>query len=139
MGAGFAYMTLRLGGIEFSTGVHATNNILIVLFIEPLTLKTAAAPTDLTTGRIIEDICLIAGYILITEAVRPDRPPCAAGPAWPKLPRCPANRSSGGERLAPELSRPPPFQYPSLRTPFSRLAAPQTVSLAPAEAWGEVR
>ena len=26
MGAGFAYMTLRLGGIEFSTGVHATNN-----------------------------------------------------------------------------------------------------------------
>ncbi len=69
MGAGFAYMTLRLGGIEFSTGVHATNNILIVLFIEPLTLKTAAAPTDLTTGSLIEDAFLIAGYVLITEAV----------------------------------------------------------------------
>ena len=58
LGAGFAYMTLRLGGIEFSTGVHATNNILIVLFIEPLTLKTAAAPTDLTTGSIVEDVML---------------------------------------------------------------------------------
>ena len=34
MGAGFAYMTLRLGGIEFSTGVHAANNLLIVLFIQ---------------------------------------------------------------------------------------------------------
>ncbi|HEV2365267.1 MAG TPA: CPBP family intramembrane glutamic endopeptidase [Caulobacteraceae bacterium] len=69
MGAGFAYMTLRLGGIEFSTGVHAANNILIVLLIEPLTLKTAAAPTDLTPGSLIEDVILVAGYVLITEAV----------------------------------------------------------------------
>ena len=31
-------MALRLGGIEFSTGAHAANNLLIVLFIEPLSL-----------------------------------------------------------------------------------------------------
>jgi len=41
MGAGFVYMTLRLGGIEFSTGAHAANNILIVLFIQPLTATPA--------------------------------------------------------------------------------------------------
>ena len=39
-GLGLAYMALRLGGIEFSTGAHAANNLLIVLFIEPLTLAT---------------------------------------------------------------------------------------------------
>ena len=69
MGAGFAYMTLRLGGVEFSTGAHAANNILIVLFIEPLTLKNVAAPTQLTTGSIAEDLILIVGYLVITEAV----------------------------------------------------------------------
>ncbi len=69
MGAGFAYMTLRLGGVEFSTGAHAANNILIVLFAEPLTLKTIAEPSKLTVGSVVEDVVLIAGYILITEAV----------------------------------------------------------------------
>ncbi|HEY5072644.1 MAG TPA: type II CAAX endopeptidase family protein [Caulobacteraceae bacterium] len=69
MGAGFAYMTLRLGGVECSIGAHAANNILIVLFVEPLTLKNVAAPSKLTTGSLAEDLMLIAGYIIITEAV----------------------------------------------------------------------
>ena len=69
MGAGFAYMTLRLGGIEFSTGAHAANNILIVLFIEPLTLKTAAAAADMSMASLLEDVALVIGYIVITEAV----------------------------------------------------------------------
>jgi membrane protease YdiL (CAAX protease family) len=69
MGAGFAYMTLRLGGIEFSTGAHAANNILIVLFIEPLTLKTAAAAGDLSLASVLEDVALVVGYIVITEAM----------------------------------------------------------------------
>src|SRR5271165_1086459 len=69
MGAGFAYMTLRLGGVEFSTGAHAANNILIVLFAEPLTLKTLAEPSKLTLGSFAEDAALIVGYIVITEAV----------------------------------------------------------------------
>jgi hypothetical protein len=62
-------MTLRLGGVEFSTGAHAANNILIVLFAEPLTLKTLAQPSKLTIGSAAEDLALIAGYIIITEAV----------------------------------------------------------------------
>ncbi|HEY5105875.1 MAG TPA: type II CAAX endopeptidase family protein [Caulobacteraceae bacterium] len=69
MGGGFAYMTLRLGGIEFSTGAHAANNILIVLFIEPLTLKTVASAGDLSMASLLEDVALVLGYILITEAV----------------------------------------------------------------------
>ena len=69
MGAGFAYMTLRLGGIEFSTGAHAANNILIVLLIEPLTLSPTADVTSLSSGALLEDVLLVAGYVAITEAV----------------------------------------------------------------------
>jgi uncharacterized protein len=69
MGVGFAYMTLRLGGIEFSTGAHAANNILIVLFIEPLTFQPPAASSDLSGGALLEDVVLVVGYVLITEAV----------------------------------------------------------------------
>ena len=68
MGAGFAYMTLRLGGVEFSTGAHAANNILIVLFVEPLAFQSTAPP-DLTAGAWLEDLALVAGYLSITEAV----------------------------------------------------------------------
>ncbi|MBA3810580.1 MAG: CPBP family intramembrane metalloprotease [Caulobacteraceae bacterium] len=69
MGAGFAYMTLRLGGIEFSTGAHATNNILIVLFIQPLTPQSPGAASDVSAGSLLADAALIGGYVLITEAV----------------------------------------------------------------------
>jgi membrane protease YdiL (CAAX protease family) len=68
MGAGFAYMTLRLGGLEFSTGAHAANNILIVIFLEPLTLKAPAA-NGLSAASFVQDILLAVGYVLITEAV----------------------------------------------------------------------
>jgi membrane protease YdiL (CAAX protease family) len=67
MGAGFAYMTLRLGGIEFSSGVHAVNNMLIVLFLEPLNLQ--AEHPALSAFSLLEDITLLVGYFLITEAV----------------------------------------------------------------------
>jgi membrane protease YdiL (CAAX protease family) len=72
MGAGFAYMTLRLGGIEFSTGVHAVNNIMVVLFLQPLTLGQAAdtaGGADVSALSLIEDVALVGGYILITELV----------------------------------------------------------------------
>ncbi|MEO8813490.1 MAG: CPBP family intramembrane glutamic endopeptidase [Caulobacteraceae bacterium] len=69
MGAGFAYMTLRLGGIEFSTGVHAANNMLIVLFVQPLTAQVGADTTGVTAGALVEDMALVAGYLAMTEAV----------------------------------------------------------------------
>jgi membrane protease YdiL (CAAX protease family) len=68
MGAGFAYMTLRLGGIELSTGAHAANNILILLFIEPRTVK-ASAGHAVAAGIGLGDLVLVASYLLITEAV----------------------------------------------------------------------
>jgi len=69
MGAGFAYMTLRLGGVEFSTGAHAANNILIVLFIEPLTVSTVDVAPGFSLGASFADLVLVAGYVVITEAV----------------------------------------------------------------------
>jgi uncharacterized protein len=69
MGAGFAYMTLRLGGIEFSTGAHAVNNIAIVLFVQPLTLRASAAPPGLSIGSGLEDLAMAVGYVAVTEAV----------------------------------------------------------------------
>jgi hypothetical protein len=68
MGAGFAYMTLRLGGIEFSTGAHAANNILIVLFIEPLSLKTPIS-SGFSALTLFEMAALSVGAIAITELV----------------------------------------------------------------------
>ncbi|HZZ88543.1 MAG TPA: CPBP family intramembrane glutamic endopeptidase [Caulobacteraceae bacterium] len=68
MGAGFVYMTLRLGGIEFSTGAHAANNIMIVLFIQPLSLK-APPPTGVSGGSLAQDLFLFFSYVLMAEAV----------------------------------------------------------------------
>ena len=69
MGAGLAYMTLRLGGLEFSIGVHAVNNLLIVLFLEPLTRQNADQANTPVVGPWLEDFLRIAGYVLITESV----------------------------------------------------------------------
>ena len=69
MGVGFAYMTLRLGGIEFSAGAHAANNILVVLFVEPLTLGAPDQGAGLSLTTLAGDAAMVAGYILITEAV----------------------------------------------------------------------
>ena len=68
MGGGLAYMTLRLGGIEFSAGVHAVNNMLIVLFLQPLSLQQTDEPA-LSAFSLAEDLALIGGYVLITELV----------------------------------------------------------------------
>ncbi|HEY1881165.1 MAG TPA: CPBP family intramembrane glutamic endopeptidase [Caulobacteraceae bacterium] len=64
MGAGFAYMALRLGGLELAVGAHAANNILFILFVAPFSLHERAAP-----GPWFGDFGLVAGYVLITEAV----------------------------------------------------------------------
>ena len=69
MGVGFAYMTLRLGGIEFSAGAHAANNILVVLFVEPLTLGASDAGAGLSLTTLAGDAAIFAGYILIAEMV----------------------------------------------------------------------
>jgi membrane protease YdiL (CAAX protease family) len=69
LGAGYAYMTLRLGGIEFATGAHAANNILIVIFVEPLTQKALTTAGDTSAGSFFQYAALLAIYFAITEAV----------------------------------------------------------------------
>ena len=63
MGAGFAYMALRTGGLELSIGAHAANNILFVLFIQPL------GGADAVNGLFLGDVGLAAGYVAVTEAI----------------------------------------------------------------------
>jgi uncharacterized protein len=70
MGGGFCYMVLRLGGLEFATGAHAANNILLLLFVQPLTIvpdpEQPFVPL-MAVGALVE----VTGYVLITEiAVR---------------------------------------------------------------------
>jgi membrane protease YdiL (CAAX protease family) len=66
MGAGFAYMTLRLGGVEMSAGAHAANNLMILLFIEPLTLKAPPnAPMD--AGATVAYLGLFVAFIGMAE------------------------------------------------------------------------
>ena len=69
MGAGLAYITLRLGGIELAAGVHAANNIMIVLFIQQLGPATAVGNATLTAGSLIADAAMLAGYVAIAEAI----------------------------------------------------------------------
>jgi len=66
MGAGFVYMTLRLGGVEFSIGAHAANNILIVLFLQPLTLKPTASE-GVSGESLLQDIYLFGSYVVMAE------------------------------------------------------------------------
>jgi hypothetical protein len=68
MGAGFTYSTLRLGGVEFSSGLHASNNIMIVLFFEPLTLKPSPN-TPITADSLAPELVLLLIYIGMVEIV----------------------------------------------------------------------
>lgn len=70
MGAGFCWMTLRTGGVELAAGVHLANNLLLTLFVQPLTL--AAPPeTAISAQDMIEIVSVAVGYLAIAEiAVR---------------------------------------------------------------------
>lgn len=69
MGGAFAYMTLRLGGVEFAAGAHAVNNLMIMLFLQPLSLNSSAAPEEPSAFSLVEAAALMGGYIMITELV----------------------------------------------------------------------
>lgn len=66
MGIGFAWMTLRLGGIEFAIGAHAANNILILLFVQPMSLKPDP-PHAFPPETLIIAPLMAAGYVAMAE------------------------------------------------------------------------
>jgi len=68
MGVGFCYMTLRTGGIEFSTGAHAANNILLILFVQPPPL-TVGDPQPFSPTAVAFSLIAVAIYFVIAEIV----------------------------------------------------------------------
>jgi len=66
MGAGFVYMTLRMRGVEFSIGAHAANNMLIVLFIQPISL-TPSPSSGISGASVFQDVFLFFSYVVMTE------------------------------------------------------------------------
>ena len=66
MGIGLAWMTLRLGGIEFAIGAHAANNILILLFIQPMSLKPEP-PHAFPLEVLVIAPLMLAGYVALAE------------------------------------------------------------------------
>jgi membrane protease YdiL (CAAX protease family) len=72
MGASFAYMAYRFGGIEFAIGAHAINNILIVLFFQPLSLA-GAEPHPPSVMTLVAAFVLGAVCLGMTELVLRNR------------------------------------------------------------------
>ncbi len=67
MGGGLCYMALRMGGIEFSTGAHAANNLLLVLFIEPFNMAMPDGE-PFSFDSLLETAIMLALMIAVTEA-----------------------------------------------------------------------
>lgn len=66
MGAGLTWMALRLGGVELGVGVHAANNVAIVLLLRPITLQPDAARV-FQPGLVASAVVMLAGFIGIAE------------------------------------------------------------------------
>jgi membrane protease YdiL (CAAX protease family) len=66
MGMGLAWMTLRLGGIEFAIGTHAANNILILLLIQPMSIKPEP-PHAFPLETLVIAPLMLAGYVAMAE------------------------------------------------------------------------
>ena len=66
MGFGLAWMALRLGGIEFAIGAHAANNIVILLFIQPMAL-TPEPPHAFTPETLVVAPLMLATYVGLAE------------------------------------------------------------------------
>jgi membrane protease YdiL (CAAX protease family) len=73
MGMGFVYMTLRTGGIEFSTGAHAANNLLLILFVQTPPMGVPA-PEKFNPVSVLPTILAVLAYVLIAEIVARWRP-----------------------------------------------------------------
>jgi membrane protease YdiL (CAAX protease family) len=66
VGVAFAWGALRLGGLEFSIGAHAVNNLMIALFASTLGKATEVAQAS-ALGDVITDLCTTAAMVAAIE------------------------------------------------------------------------
>ena len=85
MGAGWAWVVLRLGGVEFTAGAHLANNLGIALLAQPVLLTRATdQPIDLVSvalqvGPLVVLALIVEGWARRHAA--PGQPPRPALPA----------------------------------------------------------
>lgn len=66
MGAGWAWIALRSGGIEITTGVHLANNLMISLFLTPVSFKPAS-PEKLDPVAIAVELGMVLASVAAVE------------------------------------------------------------------------
>lgn len=70
MGVVWAWIVLRTNGVEFTTGAHLANNLVICLFVEPLTLQSPAS-TGFDTAAVAWE--LLSGAMLVCAVLWMER------------------------------------------------------------------
>lgn len=70
MGAGWAWIALRSGGIEATTGIHLANNLLITLFITPVSFQAPATHKLDLTSVLVEFAAVLVCAAVIEGLVR---------------------------------------------------------------------
>jgi membrane protease YdiL (CAAX protease family) len=60
MGAGWAWIALRTGGVEFTTGAHLANNLFVALFVAPVKFVAPAPEAEGWVPALIETAVLLA-------------------------------------------------------------------------------
>jgi membrane protease YdiL (CAAX protease family) len=74
MGVGWAWIALRTGGIEMTTGVHLANNLLVSLFVMPVSFHPAAAhkldPTAVLVELLTVLLSVLGAELLVRRATR---------------------------------------------------------------------
>jgi membrane protease YdiL (CAAX protease family) len=69
-GAVWAWTALRLSGIEFATGAHLANNLVLVLMIEPIS-EGAQTGREYAPGALVLDAGIhLAGVAVLLLALR---------------------------------------------------------------------
>lgn len=66
MGASWAWIALRVGGLEFGAGAHLANNLLIALFIEPVTLAAPQHEQADIVGAIVQ-LAIVGASVAAVE------------------------------------------------------------------------
>ena len=66
MGVGWTWIALRTGGVEFTTGLHPANNLMISLFLTPVSFKPAA-PEKLDPLAIVLELGAVLACVAAVE------------------------------------------------------------------------